>query len=113
SFRFDGLISRTPPGHTQMLVHFTGFQQDENTLYDDCLFVVDIEKQSAPASRGALQFFGPTGTVTLTDGKASIPFKWVLYYVSQIQVTCPQQKTPLLTPKYVGGKPLAYDHGTI
>lgn len=48
TFAFSNLFSFTPAGSTQMYIQFSGFRQDENTPYNDAVFVLDIEKESNP-----------------------------------------------------------------
>jgi len=60
TFAFKRIVSFTPIGHTQMILLFSGFKQDDTRRYDDAVFVLDIEKRLAPPSeRGVTDFSGP------------------------------------------------------
>jgi uncharacterized protein (TIGR02145 family) len=88
TYAFNPVISFTPIGHTQMTLVFTGFKKDDNTFYDDEVFVLDINKQLPPATRGLLNFssINPVVTISKAEQKISIPLKWGMFDVASIQL---------------------------
>ena len=116
TFAFSNLVSITPTGHTQMLVLCTGFAKDAQTMYDDHLFVLDIVKVDAPATRGLLSFFGPEPLIPVTDPNAqvTIPLRWTIFDVASVQLltsspaVAPVRKTYAIPPK-----PIDYDNTSL
>jgi uncharacterized protein (TIGR02145 family) len=88
TFAFSPVISFTPIGHTQMTLVFTGFKKDETTAYDDEVFVLDINKQLPPATRGLLNFssLNPVVTISQAQQEISIPLRWGMFDVASIQL---------------------------
>jgi uncharacterized protein (TIGR02145 family) len=115
TFSFSEIISLTAPGHTQMVVQFSGFMKDENTFYDDEVFVIDIIKQNPPATRGLLNFFSdsPTVTVTRPDESISIGLRWAMFDVAKISLICSFPGIALVNKTYPNPQPLDYDHSTL
>lgn len=87
SFSFSPVVSNTPPGHTQMTVQFTGFKKDENTSYDDAVWMLDIDKQSPPPTRGLVNFFSPAlplYTVTGPTQAVRVPLQWAMFGAAKV-----------------------------
>jgi uncharacterized protein (TIGR02145 family) len=112
TFAFTNIISLTPPGHTQMIVEFTGFRKDDTTAYNDQVFVLDIVKQIAPPTRGLINFFAPEALVQLTKpgGSISIPLRWAMFDVDSISLVSTVAGMPPLLRTYVNPQPVAYDN---
>jgi uncharacterized protein (TIGR02145 family) len=116
TFSFSSLVSITPAGHTQMLVLFTGFARDDQTAYDDHLFVLDIVKVDAPPTRGLISFFGPDPVIPIADPntQVTIPLRWTMFDVASVAllssspVVAPLRKAYTIPPK-----PLDYDNATV
>ncbi|HEX3958637.1 MAG TPA: FISUMP domain-containing protein [Trebonia sp.] len=116
TFSFSGLVSITPAGHTQMFVLCTGFRRDDQTAYDDHLFVLDIVKLDPPPTRGLISFFGPDPVLAVSDPNAlvQIPLRWAMFNVASIAllssspVVAPVRKTYQIPPK-----PVDYDNTTV
>ncbi|MCB0429490.1 MAG: hypothetical protein H6585_02560 [Flavobacteriales bacterium] len=111
TFSFSDIISFTPPGHTQMMVQFSGFMKDETTAYDDMVFVLDIVKQQAPPTRGLLNFFSPTPIFQVTQPTADIqiPLRWTMFDVASVTlITALPGVEPVVYP-YPNPAPIAYD----
>jgi uncharacterized protein (TIGR02145 family) len=86
SFSFSNIVSLTPPGYTQMILKFTGFWKDDNTRYNDYVYVLNIIKQTPPPTRGLLNFFGMdvSREVTGPDIQVNLKLKWQMFYVDRI-----------------------------
>lgn|SRR5215813_1650583 len=115
TFEFSQIISFTPPGNTQMVAQFTGFQKDDNTEYNDAVFVLNIAKQTPPPTRGLLNFFGtnPLATVNSPTQPVEIPLRWAMFDVASVMMIC---SFPGIAPKtytYPNFLPLAYDSDTL
>ena len=116
TFSFSNVVSVTPAGHTQMLVLCTGFARDDQTSYDDHLFVLDIVKLDAPPTRGLLSFFGPDPVIPVTDptSRVTIPLRWSMFNVASIQLLSSSPAVPPLRKAYqVPPRPLDYDDITV
>jgi len=116
TFEFSKIVSLTAPGHTQAIVHFSGFMKDENTRYDDTVYVVDIVKQNPPATRGLLNFFGEQPIITITDPKPliNIDLTWAMMDVAKVNLICSFPGVNVVEKKYPNPEdPLAYDSCTI
>ena len=114
TFSFDSIVSFTPPGHTQMIVQFSGFAKDESTLYDDQVFVIDIVKLSAPLTRGLLNFFAENPVVTLNKpGDVEIPLRWAMLDVDSINLITNHPGIEVQNVSYPNPLPLAYDNRSI
>jgi uncharacterized protein (TIGR02145 family) len=111
TFAFSKIISLTPPGHTQIVVLFTGFMKDEKTHYDDEVFVIDIVKQNPPPTRGLLTFFGdsPVFQVTSPTQPININLRWAMFDVAYVNLICSFPDSPVISVKYPLFTPLAYD----
>ncbi len=88
TFSFSKIVAVTPPGHTQILLHFSGFMKDDTTAYNDALFVLDIEKQEPPKERGIIQFYSKTPCITVDkpEEKVKLALKWSAYHVDRVDV---------------------------
>lgn len=116
TFSFSKLVSLTAPGHTQMIVNFSGFMKDENTRYDDAVFVVDIIKQKAPPTRGLVSFFGdnPVIAVTTPTHGTRINLRWTMLNVASVNLISSYPGMNIVEQKYDRPpKPLAYDSFTL
>jgi len=100
TFAFGRIVSFTNTGHTQMYVQFSGFTQNENTVYNDQLFIVDISKQSAP-NPNVLGVWTDVDLVTVnsTAQQITIPITWSMFGVGSVKLsfyipgmTIPDQK---------------------
>ena len=112
TFEFSKIVSLTATGHTQAIVHFSGFMKDENTRYDDTVFVVDIVKQDPPPTRGLLNFFGEEPIITITDPKPqiSIDLTWAMMDVAKVNLICSFPGMNVVKRSYPNPEdPLAYD----
>src|SRR6202042_982615 len=109
------MVSLTPPGHTQMLVLFTGFRKDERTGYNDHLFVIDIAKLDPPPTRGLLSFAGQDPVVQVTGPKerAPVALRWGMFDVAKVQLLTSSLAIAPLTTNYPDPQPLAYDETTL
>ena len=113
--RFDNVYAPTPAGHSQMALLFSGFAKDDDTVYDDCVFVVDIVKRSPPETRGVLKFAGPR-KIAAGDGTVSLPiaFRWTLLYAAQVELYCDRiRQEPLFTRRYSDGAPMINDAASV
>jgi uncharacterized protein (TIGR02145 family) len=115
TFAFSKMVSLTPPGHTQMLVLFTGFRKDEHTGYNDHLFVIDIAKLDPPPTRGLLSFAGQDPVVQVTGPKerAPVALRWGMFDVAKVQLLTSSPAIAPLTTNYPDPQPLAYDETTM
>ena len=115
TFKFSKIISLTPPGHTQMIVNFSGFKKDDNTRYDDAVFVLDIVKQDAPPTRGLLNFFGETPVIAVTTPTHWNPInlRWAMFNVASVNLICSYPGMNVVSKKYDVTLPLDYDHYTL
>ncbi len=115
TFAFTNIISFTPPGHTQMIVQFTGFQQTETTKYNDQVFVIDISKQVAPPTRGLVNFFSPAPLYTVYSPTQEIPIdlQWAMFDVPSVLLLTSFPGIKPLPIGYPNCLPLAYDKTTI
>jgi uncharacterized protein (TIGR02145 family) len=115
AFSFSDIVSFTPPGHTQMLVQFTGFWKDETTKYDDAVFVVDIVKQDPPANRGILNFFSQTAFYTITEPTqpVEVALRWSLFEVASVSVLASYPGVGMVTQSYPNQGPIVSDAATI
>lgn len=116
TFEFGHIVSLTAPGHTQLIVNCSGFMKDENTLYEDTIYIVDIVKQDPPPTRGLLNFFGEQPIMSITDPKPpiSIDLKWAMLDVASVHLICSVPGVNLVEKNYPDPEdPLAYDSYTI
>jgi uncharacterized protein (TIGR02145 family) len=115
TFRFDQIISFTPPGHTQMVVHFSGFMLDEDTPYDDAVFVLDMVKQNAPATRGLVHFFSPDPILNTyqPDTPIAIPLKWTMFNVAKVNLLTTYPGIEPIVIDYPNPPAVNYDEKTI
>lgn len=111
TFSFSNIISFTPPGHTQIMLQFTGFMKDENTPYDDAVFVLDIVKQNAPATRGLFSFFSQTALYAVDQPVTSIPIslRWAMFDVASVNIITSFPGIDPITVNYPNPQPIAYD----
>ncbi|HBF35138.1 TPA: hypothetical protein DDW35_11315 [Candidatus Sumerlaeota bacterium] len=116
SFDFSQIVSCTPPGATQMVVQFTGFKKDAQTLYNDAVFVLNISKQNPPPTRGLLNFFSeqsPLVTVNSPTQAININLKWTMFNVASVTLICSFPGVAPITISYPNFQPLGYDTTTI
>ena len=115
TFEFSDIISFTPVGHTQMYALFTGFTKDDNTVYDDHVFVLDIVKQDAPPTRGLLAFHGvdPVLKIDAPGETVDIDLRWTMFDVASVQLVTSAPAVPPAELSYPDPKPLAYDKTTV
>lgn len=115
TFAFSNIISFTPAGHTQMYVQFTGFTKNENTTYNDALFVLDVAKQNAPITRGIVSFFGPDPVIGIStpDTVVKVPLRWSMFYVDKIQLITNTPGVSMITKSYPNAAPVNSDTDTI
>ena len=115
TFSFSKIVSLTAPGHTQMIVNFSGFMKDDTTRYDDAVFVLDINKQKAPPTRGLLNFFGdaPVISVTTPTHWSPINLRWAMFDVASVNLICSYPGMNIVEKKYPDPLPLAYDNFTL
>lgn len=115
TFDFSEIIAYTPPGHTQMMLHLSGFMKDESTPYDDMVCVLDIVKSLPPAMRGVVNFFGtePLVTAFSPEEEIAVELKWLMYNVGEVYILSNIQG---ITPKkilYPDFEPVANDRCTV
>jgi uncharacterized protein (TIGR02145 family) len=110
TFAFDPVITTNPAGHTQILVLFTGFRKDENTEYDDHLFVLDVVKEDLPQTRGVLSFSGPDPVVEIHDPHSSIDvaLRWAMFGVARVELVTSEPSLKPWSERYDNPRPLAY-----
>lgn len=115
TFSFSNIISFTPPGHTQIMLQFTGFMKDDNTPYDDAVFVLDIVKQNAPPTRGLINFFSQTAiyNVDQPDTAIAIPLRWAMFDVASVNIITSFPGIDPVTVNYPNPQPVAYDNRVI
>lgn len=115
TFSFSTIISLTPPGHTQMVVQFSGFMKDANTPYNDEVFILDIVKQEPPPTRGLINFFGenPLLQVMSPDQPVNIPLRWTMFDVATVHLICSFPNIKMLCRTYHNPLPLDYDCCTL
>lgn len=116
TFSFSKLVSLTAPGHTQMIVNFSGFMKDETTHYDDAVFVLDIVKQKPPPTRGLVNFFGesPVIAVTTPTHGSQINLRWAMFDVASVQLVCSYPGMNIVEKNYPKPPlPLDYDNFTL
>jgi len=115
TFTFSNIISFTPPGHTQMLVHFKGFMLDETTPYNDAIFVLDIAKQNAPPTRGLINFFSPQPIFQVSDPNTpiTIPLRWAMFSVAKATLISSYPGMQPRTFPYTNPATIAYDNQSI
>lgn len=85
---FSQIVAVTPPGHTQVLLHFIDFMKDETTSYDDAVFVIDMVKKAPPQERGIINFYCETPILKATSKQSTVkvPLKWTAYYVDKVDI---------------------------
>jgi uncharacterized protein (TIGR02145 family) len=110
TFVFSPVVSLTPPGHTQMLVLFSGFAKDEHTHYDSHLVVLDIVKQDPPPTRGLVSFFGTDPVIDVIRPKesVSVPLRWTTFGVAKVQLFTSSPLLPPMTWTHTELEPLVY-----
>ena len=115
TFSFSKIVSLTAPGHTQVMINFSGFMKNENTRCADAVFVLDIIKQKAPPTRGLLNFFGdaPVIAVTTPTHGSQINLRWAMFDVASINLISSYPGMSIVEKKYPNPLPLDYDHFTL
>lgn len=115
TFSFSEIVSLTAPGHTQVMINFSGFIKDENTRYDDAVFVLDIVKQKPPPTRGLINFFSDAPIIAITTPThwSPINLRWAMFDVAKIQLICSYPGINMVEKTYPHPEPLAYDHYTL
>jgi uncharacterized protein (TIGR02145 family) len=113
TFSFGAIVSFLLPGHTQMMIRFSGFAKDETTMYDEEVFVLDIVKEIAPSTRGLLGLFSVTPLVHVSSptDQVSVPLRWSMAQVAKVSViNSVATSTPVTDRSYLSPPPaLAYD----
>lgn len=115
TFSFDSIVSFTPPGHTQMLIQFSGFAKDEKTLYDDEVFVLDVVKLTPPPTRGLVNFFSETPLVQVekVGEPIEIPLRWAMFNVARVNLITSEPGIAAESIPYPNPLSLAYDNRTV
>lgn len=105
NFAFNNIVSPTAPGHTQAILTFSGFMMDDDTPYDDTVFVLDIIKQDPPLSRGVVNFFCKSPIVEhyRPDSPVTFTLQWLAYHADKVQImvnakSVPARKDPSADP---------------
>lgn len=95
-FAFKDIVSPTAAGHTQAILTFSGFMMDDDTPYDDAMFVLDIIKQDPPLSRGVVRFFchSPIVEHYQPDSPVKFNLQWLAYYANTVQVMVNAKSVP-------------------
>lgn len=88
TFSFSNVISMTPIGPTQIYVQFSGFMANDNTAYNDTVFVVPINKQNPP-NPGAIGIYCLAETIPVSGGTQSIaiPLTWSMFGVGSVKLS--------------------------
>ena len=117
TFAFAPIVSFTSTGHTQMTLVFSGFRQDENTEYEPAVFVLDINKQDPPPTRGLLNFSSIDPLVVIDKPKEAtdLLLSWGMFDVASIQLLCSYPGAAPYIKKYPidavpSTYPLGYDN---
>jgi uncharacterized protein (TIGR02145 family) len=115
SFSFSNIVSLTPPGYTQMILKLTGFWKDDNTRYNDYVYVLNIIKQTPPPTRGLLNFFSPDALITVGGPGIPLSFQmnWSMLFVDKIILITSFPGMAPFTKTYDKGTALAYDNFTL
>ncbi len=97
-FEFDQIISQTQPGVTLMYVQLSGFKKDDNTLYNDQLFVLAITKEPLP-SPGLIRFSSMVSEVSISRSSQQVqfPLQWSMTGVSKVKLSFYSDDIPGLT----------------
>ncbi len=88
TFSLNQIVSLTPPGHTQMMVTFKNFEND-NIRYNDEVFMLDIVKENPPLNRGVTNFFCPEPEIKVVSKKYGSPkvnLKWNGFKVDKVDI---------------------------
>jgi uncharacterized protein (TIGR02145 family) len=112
TFDFSNIISFTPPGHTQMIVQFTGFMKDDTTPYNDAVFVLDMVKQEAPPTRGLIYFYSPNPLFAINqpDTVVTVPLRWAMFDVASVQIITTYPGMKPQTINYPNPPSIGYDN---
>lgn len=96
TFAFKDIVSPTAPGHTQAILTFSGFMMDDDTPYDDAVFVLDIIKQDPPLIRGMVSFFCSSPIVEHYHPDSPVKFnlQWLAYHADTVQVMVNAKSVP-------------------
>ncbi len=115
TFKFSNVVSFTQPGHTQMVVQFTGFMRDEKTPYDGAVFVLDIVKLRPPPTRGLVNFAGQQPIYEIFDRTTpmSVTLKWTMFDVASANLLTGVPGTAVQKVTYPNPQPLAQDSITV
>jgi hypothetical protein len=115
TFSFSDIVSFTPAGHTQMYVQFTGIPAADGLFYNDAVYVLDIVKQTAPPTRGLLNFWGPAPQVTVGSAtqKIDILLNWAMWYVDSIRLICSLPGIKPVEKSYPDAPSLGYDNAAV
>ncbi|HTF04952.1 MAG TPA: FISUMP domain-containing protein [Bacteroidia bacterium] len=112
TFVFSTIFSFTPVGATQMYVQFSGFMQDENTKYNDQVFVLPVLKCAALAE-GAAKMYGPAKIDIREKQDVDVKLFWAALYIASISLDSDAQIDALALP-YVATYPdtdtMVYDN---
>lgn len=115
TFRFKNILSFTPVGNTQVTIHFSGFMKDENTAYNDAIFVLNISKQQAPPTRGIINFFSPTPIFDVYDDKTpiTIPLRWSMLDTPKASIITSYPGISPIALNYPNPPIVGYDNASV
>lgn len=107
---FARIVAATPVGNTQVLLHFSGFWKDDNTAYDDALFMIDIRKEASPIISGVVKFYTVENHLEVYNplSPGELEFRWVVFNVAAIKIEFDNLTKPQ-TKKYPSTTPLTSD----
>lgn len=102
SFRFSNIIARTPPGYTQMKLHFTGFRKDDTTVYSDTLYTLNINKKKPPVQRGVLSIFSQPASFVINNPKKKIvmELRWICSCAKRVSVKLSDDWNDIVSKKF-------------
>jgi uncharacterized protein (TIGR02145 family) len=112
AFTFSNIISFLVPGLTQMVVHCKDFVQSSARKYNSAVFVLDIVKQSPPATRGLVSFHSPMPfhEVNSPSQTVTIPLRWTMTDVNSVTLLSSQPGVGAIYIPY-GSPPPALAYG--
>ncbi|MCB9284632.1 MAG: hypothetical protein H6563_11200 [Lewinellaceae bacterium] len=98
TFGFDNIVSMLPKGHTQMILHFIGFQQSDTKKYDPWVQVLDINKTDPPP-RGVVYLTSDEPVVTIPNwnDNVKVKLKWAIFQSHKVELL---NNTKTLPPLY-------------
>lgn len=112
TFVFDNVVSYLLPGHTQMVLTFSGFMRDDAVHYDDAVFFLDLIKQPPPPTRGLLAFTStapPLFEVNEITADPVVPLSWTMLQVASTRLFSSLPGSEVTTTPYPSpGAPLQH-----